>query len=90
MGDQLYADVWAPNPLKNLRKGLAQKYERYWGDAAYQELLAACPTLVSCDDHEFWNDFPEPQMHVPYQLGALRAGQRRRAAPSSTTPTRRR
>jgi hypothetical protein len=58
--------VWAPNPLKNLRKGLAQKYERYWGDPPYQELLAACPTFVSCDDHEFWNDFPEPQMHVPY------------------------
>ena len=24
------------------------------------------PELVSCDDHEFWNDFPEPQMHVPF------------------------
>ena len=66
MGDQIYVDVWAPKPLKDLRKGLAQKYERYWGDAAYQELLAACPNFVSCDDHEFWNDFPEPQMHVPY------------------------
>ena len=64
MGDQLYADVMAPSPLE-LRRGLAEKYERYWGDAAYQELLAACPTLVSCDDHEFWNDFPEPQMQVP-------------------------
>ena len=66
MGDQIYVDVWAPNPLKNLRKGLAQKYERYWGNAPYQDMLAACPTFVSCDDHEFWNDFPEPQMHVPY------------------------
>ena len=65
MGDQLYADVWAPKPI-NLRKGLADKYERYWGDAAYQELLAACPNLVACDDHEFWNDFPEPQIQVPY------------------------
>ena len=66
MGDQLYVDVWPPNPLKDLRKGLAQKYERYWGDGPYQELLAPCPNYVSCDDHEFWNDFPEPQMHVPY------------------------
>ena len=65
MGDQLYADVWAPKPI-NLRKGLADKYERYWGDAAYQELLAACPNIVSCDDHEFWNDYPEPQIQVPY------------------------
>jgi hypothetical protein len=64
MGDQLYADVWAPLP-HTVPEGLASKYERYWGDAAYQELLAACPTLVSCDDHEFWNDYPEPQVHVP-------------------------
>jgi hypothetical protein len=64
MGDQLYADVWAPLP-HTLPQGLAQKYERYWGDAAYRELLAACPTLVSCDDHEFWNDFPQPQIQVP-------------------------
>lgn len=65
MGDQLYADVWSPMPV-NLREGLAAKYERYWGDGAYQDLLAACPTLVSCDDHEFWNDYPEPQLQVPY------------------------
>jgi hypothetical protein len=64
MGDQLYADVWAPLP-HTLPEGLAQKYERYWGDDAYRELLAACPTLVSCDDHEFWNDFPQKQVQVP-------------------------
>jgi hypothetical protein len=64
MGDQLYADVWAPLPT-SVPEGLAKKYERYWGDTAYRELLAACPTLVTCDDHEFWNDFPQPQMQVP-------------------------
>ncbi len=64
MGDQLYADVWAPLP-KSLPQGLAAKYERYWGDDAYRDMLAACPTLVSCDDHEFWNDFPQPQIQVP-------------------------
>ena len=64
MGDQLYADVWAPLP-NTLPEGLAHKYERYWGDDAYRELLGACPTLVSCDDHEFWNDFPQPQIQVP-------------------------
>jgi hypothetical protein len=66
MGDQIYVDVWPPAPWKDLRKELAAKYERYWGDVPYRELLAACPTFVSCDDHEFWNDFPEPQMHVPF------------------------
>jgi hypothetical protein len=64
MGDQLYADVWAPLP-NTIPEGMAQKYERYWGDDAYRDLLAACPTLVSCDDHEFWNDFPQKQIQVP-------------------------
>src|SRR5437868_14854159 len=49
MGDQLYADVWAPLP-STIPEGMAQKYERYWGDDPYRDLLAACPTLVSRDD----------------------------------------
>jgi hypothetical protein len=64
MGDQLYADVWAPLP-HTLPKGAAHKYERYWGHTPYRDLLAACPTLVSCDDHEFWNDYPQKQLQVP-------------------------
>jgi hypothetical protein len=64
MGDQLYADVWAPLP-NTIPEGMAQKYERYWGDDPYRDLLASCPTLVSCDDHEFWNDFPQKQIQVP-------------------------
>jgi len=67
MGDQLYVDVWPP--LTDLPKSLAAKYERYWGDDPYRELLAACPSLASCDDHEFWNDFPEPQIHIPFSRG---------------------
>ena len=78
MGDQLYADVWAPLP-HTLPEGLAHKYERYWGDGAYRELLAACPTLVSCDDHEFWNDFPRAAGPGPAELGPLPARDRRRA-----------
>jgi hypothetical protein len=73
MGDQLYADVWAPLP-KTLPQGLAAKYERYWGDAAYRLMLAACPTLVSCDDHEFWNDFPQPQIQVPLSWDRYQPG----------------
>ncbi len=64
MGDQLYADVWPPSP-DGVRRGIAAKYERYWGDAGYQALLRACPTFVTNDDHEFWNDYPEPQVQVP-------------------------
>lgn len=65
MGDQLYVDVWPPLP-GGMPRNLAEKYERYWGDGPYRELLVACPTVVSCDDHEFWNDFPEPQVHIPF------------------------
>jgi hypothetical protein len=73
IGDQLYVDVWPPS-VRDFPRELAAKYERYWGDPGYQELLAACPTLVSCDDHEFWNDFPEPQPHVPYSWPSHAAG----------------
>jgi hypothetical protein len=71
MGDQVYLDVWGPLPV-NTRAGLAGVYERYWGDEGYQDALAACPSLATCDDHEFWNDYPEPQKHIPYSWGPFR------------------
>ena len=45
MGDQLYVDVWAPKPLKDLRKGLADKYERYWGDGRLPGAARRLPDL---------------------------------------------
>ena len=86
MGDQLYADVWAPLPQRFPRAS-RNKYERYWGDDAYRELLAACPTLVSCDDHEFWNDFPQPQVQVPLTWDRFQPRPATRSR-RSTTPTR--
>ncbi len=47
MGDQLYVDVWAPKPLKDLRKGLAQKYERYWGDGRLPGAARGVPEPTS-------------------------------------------
>jgi hypothetical protein len=34
------------------------KYVEHWADARLRPFLAASPTLVMADDHEFWNDYP--------------------------------
>ena len=63
-GDQLYQD-W-PVDLTNHTplEVCATRYDDYWGDPAYQEVLQACPNFFLCDDHEFWNDYPEFQIHL--------------------------
>lgn len=65
MGDQLYIDVWPPLPGRDITAGLAHRYERYWGNDPYRRMLAACPTIVTSDDHEYWNDFPERRLPWP-------------------------
>jgi hypothetical protein len=65
MGDQLYIDVWPPLPGQDIAAGLSDRYERYWGNDPYREMLAACPTIVTSDDHEYWNDFPERRLPWP-------------------------
>ena len=79
MGDQLYQD-WPPqldqwsDPLELF----ARRYAEYWGDPGYQQVLQAAPNFIACDDHEFWNDFPQPQIQVPLH-GSLPARDRHRA-----------
>lgn len=66
IGDQVYQD-WPPvlftrrNPLQIY----ADRYEQFWGDDAYRGALQACPNFFLCDDHEFWNDYPEYQTQLP-------------------------
>ena len=43
----------------------ARRYAQYWSDEAYREALLTCPTFFTCDDHEYWNDYPEKQIHLP-------------------------
>lgn len=66
IGDQVYQDYpvnWmSPKSSFDL---YAERYESYWGNGAYRELLMSSPNFFLCDDHEFWNDFPEPQRHLP-------------------------
>ncbi len=65
IGDQVYLDWptdWAmDDPIELFGK----RYRQYWGDAFYREALQTCPNFVMCDDHEFWNDFPEFQIQIP-------------------------
>ena len=82
-GDQIYAD-WpsdkTPNVGKHAEVALyAKRYEEYWGDAAYRESLLASPNYFVCDDHEFWNDYPEKQLHLSRTWPAVRGAYARAA-----------
>ena len=66
IGDQVYGD-W-PNSWDlgdDAVELYAKRYRQYWGDVFYREALQTCPNFITCDDHEYWNDFPEKQIHLP-------------------------
>lgn len=66
LGDQVYGD-W-PNAWDLGDEGIelyAKRYAQYWGDEAYREALQVCPNFFTCDDHEYWNDYPEKQIQLP-------------------------
>jgi PhoD-like phosphatase len=66
MGDQVYQDYPVNWILpKSSRDLYAERYESYWGDTAYRGVLTSSPNYFLCDDHEFWNDYPERQIHLP-------------------------
>jgi hypothetical protein len=66
IGDQVYQD-WPPNltPMGDPVVRFARRYDEYWGHPAYQEVLTSSPNFFTCDDHEFWNGFPERAKQVP-------------------------
>ena len=66
LGDQVYGD-W-PNDWDlgdDEIELYAKRYRQCWGDEFYRETLQTCPNFFTCDDHEFWNDYPEKQWHLP-------------------------
>lgn len=66
-GDQIYLDYPIPlNPLNTPAEKVAARYNQYWGDDNYREMMLATPNFFLGDDHEWWNDYPEPQMHLPH------------------------
>ena len=65
IGDQSYQDF----PLVGLTTDdavpvMARRYDQYWGDGKFLEALQATPNFFMCDDHEFWNDYPEKQIQL--------------------------
>lgn len=68
VGDQVYADWpadYSPDFTGHPEVELyAARYDQYWGDPAYRELMQTSPNFFMCDDHEFWNDYPEKQIHL--------------------------
>ncbi len=67
IGDQIYLDF--PIPLAIWREPermVRDVYQQYWGDDAYRDCLLTSPNFFCCDDHEYWNDFPEKQNHLPH------------------------
>jgi hypothetical protein len=67
LGDQVYLD-WPLSwrPWKGIPRSLADRYLEYWGSQPYQDVLRATPNFFACDDHEFWNNYPDGQPHLPY------------------------
>lgn len=66
LGDQVYGD-W-PNAWDLGDEAIelyAKRYAQYWGDTCYREALQTCPNFITCDDHEYWNDYPEKQIQLP-------------------------
>ena len=66
LGDQVYLDWPKDWDLGDDAIELfAKRYRQYWGDDFYREALQTCPNFITCDDHEYWNDYPEKQIHLP-------------------------
>ncbi len=66
VGDQVYGD-W-PNAWDlgdDAIELYGARYRQYWGDESYRQALQTCPNFFTCDDHEFWNDYPEKQIQLP-------------------------
>lgn len=72
VGDQVYLDYPVSfNPFAGAKSITANRYEQYWGDGDYRDALLATPNFT-CDDHEYWNDYPEKQIHLDRSRGSDR------------------
>lgn len=65
-GDQVYLDypsfvLGLPIRESSLARSFLDKYRRNWSqDGGFQDLLAQGATYFTADDHEFWNNYPNP------------------------------
>jgi hypothetical protein len=77
VGDQVYQDypLVLPFPSRTPHQLYAARYAEAWGDPGYQQVLQSCPNFFVCDDHEFWNNYPEwqPQLWQTLTVASRRA-----------------
>jgi hypothetical protein len=72
IGDQVYQDYPLRRPGGDIPKLFAERYESYWSDGFYRDVLCSTPNFFTCDDHEFWNNYPERQPWLPQSWDAFR------------------
>jgi hypothetical protein len=74
LGDQVYLDLPLfedlPEEAASMAATLGDKYRRNWaqahlGVAGLSGALARAPIACVADDHEFWNNYPFRQKHLP-------------------------
>jgi hypothetical protein len=70
MGDQVYLD----NPYLKaqtlysqaaLAKAFEVKYRKNWQGTGFAQILRAAPVASVPDDHEYWNNYPQPSVGWP-------------------------
>ena len=66
IGDQVYQDFPPVLPTDSPNRAFAGRYAVCWGDPLFRAMLGTSPNCFMGDDHEFWNDYPEPQRHLLY------------------------
>jgi hypothetical protein len=75
-GDNLYVDVPSFGLLAADKPYVQtlERYLRYFDGTGYMRARAVTPNFTTYDDHEFWNNFPEPQIHLSRDDDQLRLG----------------
>jgi hypothetical protein len=65
VGDQIYMDLSPSNGQPCLTAPEPwERYRDHWRNSDFLGFLAAHPTLVMADDHEFWNDYPHSNIYL--------------------------
>lgn len=71
VGDNIYVDVGAaPEKSRSGPEETINRYLRYYWHGGYADLLSYLPTFCLWDDHEFWNNYPEWQIHLARSMDA--------------------
>lgn len=69
VGDQVYLDQPPLAPIPTGPAQLAERFENayaynWFEEFGYAKVLRAAPAACVPDDHEYWNNFPHPALHI--------------------------